>query len=46
MPEAIWDLTANEFGPLIVGMDTHGNSIYDRIRNHAAKVLDELYPAD
>lgn len=28
MPEAVWDLQANEFGPLVVGMDTHGQSIY------------------
>jgi fumarate hydratase subunit beta/L(+)-tartrate dehydratase beta subunit len=46
MPEAIWDLTACEFGPLIVGMDTRGNSIYDRIRKNAVKTLDALYPAE
>jgi fumarate hydratase subunit beta/L(+)-tartrate dehydratase beta subunit len=45
MPEAIWDLTAVEFGPLIVGMDSHGNSIYDTIRKNAVKTLDVLYPA-
>ena len=27
MPEAVWDLQANEFGPLVVGMDTHGQKI-------------------
>ncbi|WP_297981643.1 FumA C-terminus/TtdB family hydratase beta subunit [uncultured Methanobrevibacter sp.] len=29
MPEAIWDLDVTEFGPLIVAMDNHGNSLYD-----------------
>ena len=28
MPEALWDLEAVEFGPLVVGMDTHGNSCF------------------
>ena len=31
MPEALWDLEAVEFGPLVVGMDTHGNSIYKNL---------------
>jgi fumarate hydratase subunit beta/L(+)-tartrate dehydratase beta subunit len=44
-PEAVWDLTASDFGPLIVGMDTRGNSIYDNIRKNAIKTLDALYPA-
>ncbi len=29
MPEAIWDLDVNSFGPLIVAMDSEGNSLYD-----------------
>lgn len=29
MPEAIWDLEVISFGPLIVAMDSHGNSLYD-----------------
>ena len=28
MPEAIWFLECNKFGPLLVGIDTHGNSIF------------------
>ena len=28
MPEAIWDLDVSSFGPLIVAMDSHGNSLY------------------
>ena len=44
MPEALWSLDAQEFGPLVVGMDTHGNSIYGSLREAALKKLDELYP--
>ena len=29
MPEAIWDLDVDSFGPLIVAMDSHGNSLYE-----------------
>lgn len=31
MPEALWVLEARGFGPLIVAMDSHGNSLYDHI---------------
>ena len=29
MPEAMWNLKVNNFGPLIVAMDSEGNSLYD-----------------
>ena len=29
MPEAIWNLKVKDFGPLIVAMDSKGNSLYD-----------------
>lgn len=44
MPEALWDLEAEEFGPLVVGMDTTGNSIYQTLRENAEKKLNEIYP--
>lgn len=44
MPEALWSLKADKFGPMIVGMDTHGNSIYKDTRARAAVVKSELYP--
>jgi fumarate hydratase subunit beta len=31
MPEALWVLEAKRFGPLIVAMDSHGNSLYEHI---------------
>jgi fumarate hydratase subunit beta/L(+)-tartrate dehydratase beta subunit len=44
MPEALWELQAREFGPLIVGMDAHGNSIYRNVKMNAIKTMDMLYP--
>lgn len=29
MPEAMWNLKVKDFGPLIVAMDSHGNSLFD-----------------
>ncbi len=31
MPEAIWKFEVEDFGPLIVGIDTNGDSIYARV---------------
>lgn len=31
MPEALWILEGETFGPLIVAMDAHGNSLYDKV---------------
>ncbi len=30
MPEALWELEADKFGPLIVSMDAHGNSLHGK----------------
>ena len=30
MPEAVWIMRIKEFGPLVVAMDSHGYSIYDK----------------
>ena len=30
MPEAVWILKVKDFGPLIVSMDSHGDSLYKR----------------
>ena len=45
MPEALWDLECTEFGPLVVGMDSHGGSIYKDIKEAGQKKIDEMYPA-
>lgn len=41
-PEALWILEVEEFGPLIVSMDSHGNSIHKDIEEKAEKKLEEL----
>ena len=33
MPEALWVLDGNGFGPLIVAIDAHGNSIYETVEH-------------
>ncbi len=32
MPEAAWIFKVKEFGPLVVAMDSHGNSIYNNLK--------------
>jgi fumarate hydratase subunit beta len=43
MPEALWVLKAKKFGPLVVVMDSRGNSMYEDIRTKAVKMIDTLY---
>ncbi|MFA5312846.1 MAG: FumA C-terminus/TtdB family hydratase beta subunit [Methanomassiliicoccales archaeon] len=39
MPEAVWELELEDFGPLIVAIDAHGRSMYDDVgRNVEANV--------
>jgi L(+)-tartrate dehydratase beta subunit len=42
-PEAIYKLRVREFGPLIVAMDAHGESLYENVRNQARDRLPEIY---
>jgi fumarate hydratase subunit beta len=42
IPEAIWVLEAEDWGPLIVGMDSRGGSIFRMVRERALKRLSEL----
>ena len=42
MPEAVWVLRVEEFGPLIVGIDTKGKDIFAEVRERAEKVLKKL----
>lgn len=45
MPEALWDLEANRFGPLVVAMDTQGSSIYADLKAKAIEKVNALYGA-
>ena len=46
IPEAMWDLEADCFGPLVVGIDTKGNSIYRNIREKGREQINRLYPSE
>lgn len=41
-PEALWVLKVKNFGPLIVTMDSHGNSVHKEVEAEAKRKLDEL----
>lgn len=36
-PESLWKFRVKGFGPLLVGMDSHGGSLYDAVRATAAQ---------
>jgi len=46
MPEALWILEGKAFGPLIVAMDTHGNSLFRnveaQVKENAGKIRKKL----
>ena len=39
MPECLWKFRVKNFGPLIVAIDAHGNSLYKDIKAEAAKKI-------
>jgi L(+)-tartrate dehydratase beta subunit len=43
MPECLWRFRVRDFGPLIVGIDAHGNSLYRDVQTRATEKLEELY---
>jgi L(+)-tartrate dehydratase beta subunit len=43
MPECLWKFRVRDFGPLTVGIDAHGNSLYHDVQAAATKKLEELY---
>lgn len=43
MPETLWKCRVNEFGPLIVSIDTHGNNLYEQNKIIFNKRKDEVY---
>lgn len=40
VPEAVWVLEVEDFGPLIVAMDSYGGDLFEEIRNRARKSMD------
>jgi L(+)-tartrate dehydratase beta subunit len=43
MPECLWKFRVKDFGPLTVGIDAHGNSLYHDVQLRAKEKLKELY---
>ena len=36
-PECLWEFKIKHFGPLLVAMDAHGGSLYDKVKETAAE---------
>jgi L(+)-tartrate dehydratase beta subunit len=43
MPECLWKFRVKDFGPLTVGIDAHGNSLYHDVQTRATEKLKELF---
>ncbi|MFW9918634.1 MAG: FumA C-terminus/TtdB family hydratase beta subunit [Candidatus Thorarchaeota archaeon] len=43
MPEALWVITAEEFGPLLVTMDSHGGSLHEEMDKRVAENKSKVY---
>ena len=43
MPECLWKFRVKDFGPLTVGIDAHGGSLYRDVQTRAKEKLEELY---
>jgi len=42
MPEAMWTFLVEDFGPLVVAIDSHGNNLYNEVRVRARRIMDNL----
>src|SRR2546422_5532756 len=42
MPECLWKFRVKDFGPLTVGIDAHGNSLYHDVQTEAQKRLEGI----
>ena len=43
MPEAMWILEVEDFGPLTVAIDTHGNNLFETIQTKAENEKQKIY---
>jgi L(+)-tartrate dehydratase beta subunit len=43
MPECLWKFRVKDFGPLTVGIDSHGNSVYHNVQETARKRLEAIH---
>ena len=42
MPECLWKFRVKDFGPLTVGIDSHGNSLFHDVQERAKSKLEEI----
>jgi L(+)-tartrate dehydratase beta subunit len=42
MPECLWKFRVKDFGPLIVAIDAHGNSLYQRVQDQVAARINAM----
>ena len=42
MPECLWKFRVKDFGPLVVAIDAHGNSLYRKIQERAAEKIKQF----
>jgi len=43
MPEALWIFDAEEFGPLTVAIDAHGNNLFEEVKKKAEESRTKVY---
>ncbi len=43
MPECLWKFRVKDFGPLTVGIDAHGNSLYRDVQDEAKRRLEGIF---
>jgi len=43
MPECLWKFRVKDFGPLTVGIDSHGGSLYHDVQAEAHRRLEDIY---
>ncbi len=43
MPEAMWILEVEEFGPLTVAIDAHGNNLFEDVRKRVEETKQKIY---
>jgi len=43
MPEALWIFEAEEFGPLTVAIDSHGNNLFEEVKKKAEESRTKVY---
>ena len=43
MPEAMWVLEVEDFGPLTIAIDAHGNNLFENIQTKVEKEKQKIY---